>query len=63
MIKGKDGDTPGHWCAIEKEETGVCIVNLLVEGGSLEFEYEVSEDGKMLSLYNRGAETWYYWYR
>ena len=63
LIKGKDGDTPGHWCAIEKEETGVCIVNLLVEGGSLEFEYEVSEDGKMLSLYNRGAETWYYWYR
>ena len=63
LIKGKDADTPGTWCSIEKEETGACIVNILVEGGSLEFEYEVSEDGKMLSLYNRGAEIWYYWYR
>ena len=63
LIKGKDGDTPGTWCSMLKEETGACIVNLLVEGGSLEFEYTVSEDGKMLSLYNRGAEIWYYWYR
>lgn len=63
LIKGKEADTPGTWCAIEKEEEGVCIVNLLVEGGSLEFEYEIQEEGQTLALYNRGAEIWYYWYR
>lgn len=63
LIKGSDADTPGTWCAIEKEEEGVLIVSLLVEGGSLEFEYEIQEEGKTLALYNRGAETWYYWYK
>ncbi len=63
FIKGKESDTPGTWCAIEKEEEGVFIVNLLVEGGSLEFEYEIQEEGQTLALYNRGAETWYYWYK
>lgn len=63
LIKGKDAQTPGTWCAVEKEEEGVLAVNLLVEGGSLEFEYEVQEEGNTLALYNRGAETWYYWYR
>lgn len=63
LIKGKEADTPGSWCAIEKEEEGVLIVNLLVEGGSLEFEYELQEEGKTLALYNRSAETWYYWYK
>lgn len=62
MIRGKEADTPGHWCAIEKEN-GKVIVNLLVTGGSLEFEYEIQEEGKTLALYNRGAETWYYWTR
>ena len=62
MIRGKEADTPGTWCAIEKEN-GRVIVNLLVTGGSLEFEYEIQEEGKTLALYNRGAETWYYWTR
>ena len=62
MIRGKESDTPGTWCAIEKEN-GRVIVNLLVTGGSLEFEYEIQEEGKTLALYNRGAETWYYWTR
>ena len=62
LIKGKENDTPGHWCAIEKEN-GRIIVNLLVTGGSLEFEYEIQEEGKTLALYNRSAETWYYWNR
>lgn len=62
MIRGKEADTPGTWCAIEKEN-GRVVVNLLVTGGSLEFEYEIQEEGKTLALYNRGAETWYYWTR
>lgn len=61
IIKGKETDTPGSWCAVEKD--GVLHVNLLVEGGSLEFEYEIQEEGKTLALYNRSAESWYYWYK
>lgn len=63
LIKDKEADTPGTWCAIEKEEEGVCIINLLVEGGSLELEYEIQEEGQTLALYNRSAEVWYYWHK
>lgn len=62
-IKGSDGDADGTWSAIEKEEEGVVIIYLLLEGGSLEFEYEIQDEGKTMALYNRSAETWYYWYK
>lgn len=62
LIKGNEAETPGSWCAIEKED-GTLIINLVVEGGSLEFEYKVIDEGKTLELYNRSGESWYYWYR
>lgn len=52
----------GTFCAAEKED-GILEVSILVAGGNLRYEYSLQDDGQTLQLYNRDAESYYYWHR
>lgn len=55
-------DSNGTFCAAEKED-GTLEVSILVAGGNLRYEYDLQDDGQTLQLYNRDAESYYYWHR
>lgn len=55
-------DSNGTFCAAEKED-GTLEVSILVAGGNLRYEYSLQDDGQTLQLYNRDAESYYYWHR
>lgn len=55
-------DSNGTFCAAEKED-GILEVSILVAGGNLRYEYSLQGDGRTLQLYNRDAESYYYWHR
>lgn len=55
-IKGSSGVTEGTYSAVQNEE-GTLLLNLVVSGGSLEYEYTLSDDGNTLNLVSPGTET------
>lgn len=55
-------DSDGTFCVAEKED-GVLEVSILVAGGNLRYECSLQDDGQTLQLYNRDAESYYYWHR
>lgn len=55
-------DSNGTFCAAEKED-GTLEVSILVAGGTLRYEYGLQDEGRTLQLYNRDAESFYYWHR
>lgn len=55
-------DSNGTFCAAEKED-GILEVSILVAGGNLRYEYSLQDDERTLQLYNRDAESYYYWHR
>lgn len=55
-------DSNGTFCAAEKKD-GILEVLILVAGGNLRYEYSLQDDGRTLQLYNRDAESYYYWHR
>lgn len=55
-------DSNGTFCAAEKED-GILEVSILVAGGNLRYEYDLQDSGQTLQLYNRDAESYYYWHR
>lgn len=52
----------GTFCAAEKED-GILEISILVAGGNLRYEYGLQDNGQTLQLYNRDAESYYYWNR
>lgn len=56
-------DSNGTFKASEDAEEGILKVSILVAGGTLQYEYEIQDEGQTLELYNRAAESWYYWHR
>ena len=59
-IKGSSGVTEGTYSAVQNEE-GTLLLNLVVSGGSLEYEYTLSDDGNTLNLVSPGTETVHSW--
>ena len=61
-IESADGKTEGVFNAVS-DENGNLFFRLVVDGGSLEFEYELSEDGNSVSLVSPGTDTVHTWTR
>lgn len=53
MIKGSSGKTKGTF-GVVKDAEGILKLNLVMEGGSLEYEYTLSEDHTVLELCSPG---------
>ena len=56
-------NSDGTFSVVEKEQEGVREIRIQVTGGTLQYEYNLKDEGKTLELYSRGAESFYYWYR
>lgn len=59
-IKGSSGITEGTYSAVQNGE-GTLLLNLVVSGGSLEYEYTLSDDGNTLNLVSPGTDTVHSW--
>ena len=56
VIKGSSGKTKGTF-GVVKDAEGILKLNLVMEGGSLEYEYTLSEDHTVLELCSPGTDT------
>lgn len=59
-IKGSDGDTKGTYSAVADED-GNTFFRIVVEGGSLEYEYTLSEDNTKMDLVSPGTDIVHTW--
>lgn len=59
-IESSDSETEGTFNAVA-DENGNLFFRLRVEGGSLEFEYKLSEDGNSVDLVSPGTDTIHTW--
>ena len=60
VIKGSSGKTKGTF-GVVKDAEGILKLNLVMEGGSLEYEYTLSEDHTVLELCSPGTDTIHRW--
>lgn len=60
VIKGSSGKTKGTF-GVVKDAEGILQLNLVMEGGSLEYEYTLSEDHTVLELCSPGTDTIHRW--
>lgn len=60
VIKGSSGKTKGTF-GVVKDAEGILKLNLVMEGGSLEYEYTLSEDHTVLELCSLGTDTIHRW--
>lgn len=59
-IKGDDTDTDGTYSVVENEN-GTLLLRLVVPGGSLEYEYALSEDDSRMDLVSPGTDIVHTW--
>ncbi len=60
LIKGSSGKTEGTF-GVVRDAQGTLKLNLVMEGGSLEYEYTLSEDHTALELCSPGTDTIHRW--
>lgn len=58
--QGSSGKTKGTF-GVVKDAEGILKLNLVMEGGSLEYEYTLSEDHTVLELCSPGTDTIHRW--
>lgn len=59
-IAGSDSEMKGTYSAVENAE-GKLLLNMVVSGGTLEFEYTLAEDGAAMELQSPGTEKIHHW--
>lgn len=59
-IKGSDGDTKGTYSVVKNAE-GKLLLNLVVSGGTLEFEYTLNDGNTEMELISPGTDTIHHW--
>lgn len=59
-IKGSDNDTKGTYSVVKNAE-GTLLLNLVVSGGTLEFEYTLNDGGQEMELQSPGTDTVHHW--
>lgn len=60
VIKGSSGESQGTYSVV-KNAQGVRIFNLVMPGGSLEYEYTLSEENTVVELCSPGTDTVHRW--
>lgn len=60
QIESSDSETDGTYSVVEKGD-GTLLLNLVVSGGSLEYEYTLDGEGKTLELCSPGTDTVHTW--
>ena len=60
VIKGAESDTEGTYSAVQNSE-GVLLLNLVVPGGALEYEYTLNDDHTQMELCSPGTDVVHVW--
>ena len=62
VIKGSSGESKGTYSVV-KNAQGMEILNLVMPGGSLEYEYTFREENTVVELCSPGTESVHRWTR
>lgn len=60
VIDDSETETEGTYSVAEDSE-GTSLLKIVVEGGALEFEYDLNEDGTEMDLQSPGTTTVHHW--
>lgn len=60
VIDDSETETEGTYSVVENSE-GTRLLKLVVEGGALEFEFTLNDDGTEMDLQSPGTETVHHW--
>ena len=60
LIRSSDGETEGTFSAVADAKDGL-FFRIVVEGGSLEYGFELSDDGNTLDLASPGTDVIHTW--